>query len=95
MAQQAFSHPGAETQSLSIQAGDGGALERVQLSALLAAGQRGRGQPRDPLATTALSVALMRLPLRQRGAFRTEYAGRTLRDNQEISPRRTDGSFRR
>ena len=38
----------------------------ASLSALLAAGQRGRGQPRDPLAATALSVALMRLPLPQR-----------------------------
>jgi RNA polymerase sigma-70 factor, ECF subfamily len=36
------------------------------LSALLAAGQRGSGQPRDPLAATALSLALRRLPLPQR-----------------------------
>jgi RNA polymerase sigma-70 factor (ECF subfamily) len=38
----------------------------VRLSARLAAGQRGRSQPRDPLAATALSVALLRLPLPQR-----------------------------
>jgi RNA polymerase sigma-70 factor, ECF subfamily len=36
------------------------------LSALLAAGQHGRGQPRDPVAATALSLALRRLPLPQR-----------------------------
>jgi RNA polymerase sigma-70 factor, ECF subfamily len=41
----------------------------IHLSALLAAGQRGHGQPRDPLAATALSVALMRLPLPQRQAL--------------------------
>lgn len=38
----------------------------ASLYALLAVGQRGRVQPRDPLAATALSVALMRLPLAQR-----------------------------
>ena len=39
----------------------------VALSARLAAGQRGaEHDPRDPLAATALSVALMRLPLAQR-----------------------------
>ena len=42
----------------------------LRLSALLAAGQRGRSSDRglgaDPLAATALSVALMRLPLPQR-----------------------------
>jgi RNA polymerase sigma-70 factor, ECF subfamily len=37
-----------------------------QLSALLAAGQRGHSQLRDPLAATALSLALRRLPLPQR-----------------------------
>jgi RNA polymerase sigma-70 factor (ECF subfamily) len=36
----------------------------VKMCALLAAGQR--GQPHDPLAATALSLALMRLPLAQR-----------------------------
>jgi RNA polymerase sigma-70 factor, ECF subfamily len=36
----------------------------ARLAARLAAGER--GQPRDPLAVTALSVALMRLPLPQR-----------------------------
>jgi RNA polymerase sigma-70 factor, ECF subfamily len=36
----------------------------ARLAAGLAAGQR--GQPRDPLAATALSVALMRLPVPQR-----------------------------
>jgi RNA polymerase sigma factor (sigma-70 family) len=38
----------------------------LQLSAWLTAGQRGREQPPDPLASTALSVALMRLPVAQR-----------------------------
>jgi RNA polymerase sigma-70 factor (ECF subfamily) len=38
----------------------------LHLSALLAAGQRGGGQGRDPLAATALSVALQRLPMTQR-----------------------------
>jgi RNA polymerase sigma-70 factor (ECF subfamily) len=38
----------------------------VRLSALMAAGQRGQAEPRDPLAATTLSVALMRLPLPQR-----------------------------
>ena len=39
----------------------------VALSARLAAGQRGaQRDPHDPLAATALSVALMRLPLAQR-----------------------------
>jgi RNA polymerase sigma-70 factor (ECF subfamily) len=41
------------------------ALLSVRLAARLAAGQLG-GQARDPLAATALSVALMRLPLPQR-----------------------------
>jgi RNA polymerase sigma-70 factor (ECF subfamily) len=45
----------------------------VRVSALLAAGQRGRGQPRDPLAATALSVALMRLPLPQRQVLVLHY----------------------
>jgi RNA polymerase sigma factor (sigma-70 family) len=38
----------------------------VALTAWLAAGQRGRGQPPAPLASTALSLALLRLPLPQR-----------------------------
>jgi RNA polymerase sigma factor (sigma-70 family) len=38
----------------------------LQLSAWLTAGQRGREQPADPLASTALTVALMRLPVAQR-----------------------------
>jgi RNA polymerase sigma-70 factor (ECF subfamily) len=41
----------------------------VQVSAWLAAGQRGGRAPADPLASTALSVALMRLPLSQRQAI--------------------------
>jgi RNA polymerase sigma-70 factor (ECF subfamily) len=45
----------------------------VQLSARLAAGQRGQGQARDPLAATALSVALMRLPLPQRQVIVLRY----------------------
>jgi RNA polymerase sigma-70 factor, ECF subfamily len=43
-----------------------GMRRAVRLTAWLAAGQRGRGQPPDPLTSTALSVALMRLPLPQR-----------------------------
>jgi RNA polymerase sigma-70 factor (ECF subfamily) len=38
----------------------------LQLSAWLTAGQRGGEQPPDPLASTALTVALMRLPVAQR-----------------------------
>jgi RNA polymerase sigma factor (sigma-70 family) len=38
----------------------------ASMSVRLAAGQRGMRDPRDPLAATALSVALMRLPLPQR-----------------------------
>ena len=42
------------------------ARRSLRLSALLAAGQRGGAVAGDPLAATALSVALMRLPLPQR-----------------------------
>ena len=37
----------------------------IRVSALLAAAQRGRAEP-DPLTSTALSIALMHLPLHQR-----------------------------
>jgi RNA polymerase sigma-70 factor (ECF subfamily) len=41
------------------------AQRAIRVSALLAAAQRGRAEP-DPLTSTALSIALMRLPLHQR-----------------------------
>ena len=41
------------------------AQHAVRISALLAAAQRGHAEP-DPLTSTALSIALMRLPLHQR-----------------------------
>jgi len=41
------------------------AQHAIRVSALLAAAQRGRAEP-DPLTSTALSIALMRLPLHQR-----------------------------
>ncbi len=44
-----------------------------RLSALLAAGQRGPAQHHDPLAATALSVALLRLPLPQRQVLVLHY----------------------
>jgi RNA polymerase sigma-70 factor (ECF subfamily) len=41
------------------------AQHTIRVSALLAAAQRGRAEP-DPLISTALSIALMRLPMHQR-----------------------------
>ena len=48
------------------------AQHAVRISALLAAAQRGHAEP-DPLTSTALSIALMRLPLPQRQVLVLHY----------------------